>query len=186
MTENIYDRLQRYRKSETESNEVTEELQAPAPPRFHTNELSFVRPTGYLDKTFHVLTQSETGPSPFSIVIGRSTVQHEDELEIVAQRLLTEVENSLPNFSLIEPLAETTIAGTDARSVEYRWRQQGRPVHQLQVLFMHKDELDNLLLLQITGTSSNPLGMTEEEKDSFRAFLASIELASNQQDSEQP
>ena len=73
-------------------------------------------------------------------------------------------------------MTPTEIVGVDARRVEFRWRQQGQPVHQLQLIFLHHDEHQQPLLMQITGTSNNPKGMTAEERGSFDAMVETLEL----------
>ncbi|HCE6879247.1 DcrB-related protein [Pseudomonas aeruginosa] len=178
MSGSIYDRLHERRATE-EQEPKTPQLEAtppPPPPRYRTNELSFVRPDGFQDKTFHVLTQSETGPSPFSIVVGRSRITDSDKLETLAQRLLHEMEHSLSEFQLIAFQGDLTVDGVPARSVEYRWRQQGKPLQQIQILFFHQDEQGAPLSMQITGTSNNPLGMTDAERRRFEQFITSIVL----------
>ena len=78
MRTSIYDRIseQRLREEQRLEDErlAQEALDAPPPPpeRFLTNELSFVRPGGFKDKTFHVFTLTDIGPSPLSVVVGRS------------------------------------------------------------------------------------------------------------------
>ena len=177
MTGSIYDRLhQRQTIEEAPSEAVAVEAEPSPPSRYRTNELSFIRPEGFLDKTFHVLTQSETGPSPFSIVIGRSRITENEALETLAQRLLKEMEHSLSEFQLIAFQSERTLDGVPARSVEYRWRQQGKPLQQIQILFFHQDEQGVPISMQITGTSNNPLGMPQEERQSFESFVESVRL----------
>ncbi|MEX5687692.1 DcrB-related protein [Pseudomonas silesiensis] len=148
----------------------------PPPERFHTNELSFVRPSTLKDKTFHVFTLTDIGPSPFSLVVGRSQVESGSDLETMAQQLLGELKKSLSHVEWIEPVTPVKVAGVDARRVEFRWRQQGQPVHQLQLIFLHQDEHQQPLLMQITGTSNNPKGMTSEERRQFDALVQTLEL----------
>ncbi|MFQ6572131.1 DcrB-related protein [Pseudomonas sp. UM16] len=178
----IYDRISEKRIREEqrlESERLEQEaLNAPPPPpeRFHTNELSFVRPQNLKDKTFHVFTMTDIGPSPFSFVVGRSPVAPDADLETLAQQLLGELKKSLSHVEWIEPVTPVEVAGLGARRVEFRWRQQGQPVHQLQLIFMHHDEHLQPLLMQITGTSNNPKGMTAEERHNFNAMVETLEL----------
>ena len=179
MRRNIYDRLSERRLREQEEARVEQAIADAVPPppeRFHTNELSFVRSPGFKDKTFHVFTLTDIGPSPFSLVVGRSQVEHNADLETVAQQLLGELKKSLTHLEWIEPVTPTEVAGVDARRVEFRWRQQGKPVHQLQLIFLHHDEHLQPLLIQITGTSNNPKGMTFEERAQFDALVQTLEL----------
>jgi len=148
---------------------------APSPARYQTNELSFLRPVGFLDQTFHILSQPQTVPYPFSIVIGRSHISSEETLEAIAQRVLREMKETLGEFELIV-FQEGTIDDMPGRAIEYRWQQQNKPIQQIQILFLHQDEQGEPVLLQITGTSSHPQGMTDEERQRFRQFVTSVQL----------
>lgn len=182
MRTSIYDRIseQRLREEQRQEEErlAQEALDAPPPPpeRFLTNELSFIRPVGFKDKTFHVFTLTDIGPSPLSVVVGRSVVEGDADLETVAQQLLKELGKSLSHLQWVEPLFPTQIAGVDARQVEFKWRQQGQPVHQLQVIFLHQDEQQQPLLMQITATSNGTKGMTPEERAAFFSIIDTLEL----------
>ncbi|RAU45560.1 MULTISPECIES: DcrB-related protein [unclassified Pseudomonas] len=178
----MYDRISEKRIREQQRQEeerlAQEALEVPPPPpeRFLTNELSFIRPVGFKDKTFHVFTLTDIGPSPMSVVVGRSAVEGDADLETVAQQLLKELGKSLSHLQWVEPLFPTQIAGVEARQVEFKWRQQGQPVHQLQVIFLHHDEQQQPLLMQITGTSNNAKGMTPEERAAFFSIIDTLEL----------
>lgn len=182
MRTSIYDRISEKRILEEQRLEqerlAREALNVPPPPleRFLTNELSFVRPTHLKDKTFHVFTMTDMGPSPFSFVVGRSPIEVDADLETLAQKLLGELKKSLSHLEWIEPATPVQVAGLDARRVEFRWRQQGQPVHQLQLIFIHHDEHQQGLLMQITGTSNNPKGMTIEERQTFDSLIETLEL----------
>ncbi|QHG64921.1 DcrB-related protein [Pseudomonas putida] len=176
---NIYDRLsQRREQQERLERERLEQeaLKAIPPPRFFTNELSFVRPESLKDKTFQLLTLTDIGPSPFSLVIGRSQVPPDADLEALSQQALKALEKSLSHIHWVEPVSPVEVAGLEARRAELRWRQQGQPVHQIQVIFLHRDEHDHPLLIQITATSNNPKGMTAIERSAFDEMIGSLEL----------
>jgi hypothetical protein len=68
-------------------------------------------------------TLTDLGPSPFFLVIGRSVVAADTDLETVAQQLLAELGKTLAHLDWVEPLFPTIAAGVDARQVEFRWRQ---------------------------------------------------------------
>lgn len=182
MRTSIYDRISEKRIREEQQLEKErleqEALDAPPPPpeRFQTNELSFVRPPGFKDKTFHVFTLTDIGPSPLSVVIGRTPIESDSDLESMAQQLLADLKKALSHLEWVEPLSPAELAGVEARRVEFKWRQQGQPVHQLQLIFLHHDELRQPLLMQITGTSNNPKGMTSEERSAFYELVESLEL----------
>jgi hypothetical protein len=182
MRTSIYDRIseQRIREEQRLEKERLEQeaLDTPPPPpeRFQTNELSFVRPPGFKDKTFHVFTLTDIGPSPLSVVIGRTPIENDSDLETMSQQLLADLKKALSHLEWVEPLSPAELAGVEARRVEFKWRQQGQPVHQLQLIFLHHDELRQPLLMQITGTSNNPKGMTSEERSAFYELVESLEL----------
>jgi hypothetical protein len=109
-------------------------------------------------------------------VVGRSPIEVGADLETLAQQLLGELKKSLSHLEWIEPVTPVQVAGLDARRVEFRWRQQGQPVHQLQLIFIHQDEHQQGLLMQITGTSNSPKGMTIEERQTFDSLIETLEL----------
>jgi hypothetical protein len=183
MRTSIYDRISENRIREEQRLEAErleqERLAALVPKpheRFQTNELSFVRPQGFKDKTFHVFTLTDIGPSPLSVVIGRTPIDGAMDLETMAQQLLADLKKALSHLEWIEPLSPAEVAGTEARRVEFKWRQQGQPVHQLQLMFLHQDEHQQPLLMQITGTSNDPKGMTAQERAAFYSVVDTLEL----------
>lgn len=177
----FYDRISEARIREEKRIEeerlAQEALDAiPPPERFNTNELSFLRPHNFRDKTFHAFTLVDKEPSPFSLIIGRTVLTTDIDLESVAQQVLAELGKKLSHLEWIEPLFPISVAGIEARQVEFKWRQQGQPVHQLQLIFLHRDELGQTLVMQITGTSSNVGGMTPEERTTFLSVVETLEL----------
>lgn len=181
MRRNIYDRLSARRVLE-QQRLAQERLEqpTPAPPalreRYHTNELSFARPSGATDNTFHVLTLADPAPSPFSVVIGRTCVAADQGLETLAQQLLAELGQVLAHLEWLEPLCPTQVAGVEARRVEFRWRQHGQPVHQLQVLFLHQDEQRHCVLMQVTATGKGPEGITTHGRAAFESVIDTLQL----------
>lgn len=181
MRKNIYDRLsERREREELLARERLEEETRNATPqpseRFLTNELSFVRPDNLKDKTFHVFTLTDIGPSPFSFVVGRSPVESEADLETVAQQLVSELKKTLSHVQWVESVSPVVVAGLEARRLEFRWRQQGKPVHQVQLIFLHQDECKRPLLMQITATSNCPKGMTADERNTFDSVVESLQF----------
>lgn len=175
----IYDRISEKRIREEkrlEEERLKREALPPPPKRFHTNELSFVRPGSFKDKTFHVFTLTDIGPSPLSVVIGRTPIGVDQDLETMAQQLLTDLKQALSHLEWVEHLSPAEVAGVDARRAEFKWRQQGQPVHQLQLIFLHHDEHQHPLLMQITATSNNPKGMTPDERSAFYELVETLEL----------
>lgn len=181
MRSNIYDRLSERR--EREERLERERLGAqnlnsdpPPPKRFFTNEISFVRPDVLKDKTFHVFSFADNGPSSLSVVIGRSQVGADYDLEGLTQQLLGDIKKSLSHLQWIDYPTPAEVAGTDARRLEYKWRQQGKVVHQIQFLFVTEDEYGLHLLIQITATSNDPRGMPSEDRELFYSIVESVQL----------
>jgi hypothetical protein len=46
----------------------------------------------------------------------------------------------------------------------------------LQLIFLHRDEHEQPLLIQITGTSNNPGGMMPAEREAFASVVETLEL----------
>lgn len=187
----IFDRLSERRfAEEAEAKRLQEEQEALAallpPPveRFHTNELSFTRPAHLKDKTLHVFTETDSGPSPFSLVMGRTVVAFDSDLETMSQRLLQDLQKTLAHLEWDEPMEPFIVAGIEARRMAFNWRQQGVPVHQVQVLFLHQDEHEQTVFMQITATSNSPRGMSAEERETFDTLIESIELRLPPQEAE--
>ncbi|WP_339529546.1 MULTISPECIES: DcrB-related protein [unclassified Pseudomonas] len=179
MRQNIYDRYAEklLRERQEQAAALQESEASPPPPApYLTNELSFIRPVGVLDKTFHVFAETDSGPSPFSLVIGRSQIDKDADVEGISQRVIKEMEGSLAHLEWINPLAPLEIAGVEGHEFEYRWRQQGKPVHQIQILFLHTDEQHHRVLIQITGTSNNIQGMLIEERIRFYSVVETMQL----------
>ncbi|WP_122521214.1 DcrB-related protein [Pseudomonas viridiflava] len=177
----FYDRLSENRIREEQRLEAErlaqEALDAiPIPERFQTNELSFIRPAGFKDKTFHVFTLTDIEPSPSSVVIGRTPVEGDADLETMSQMLFGDLKKALSHLEWVEALCPAEVAGIEARRVEFKWRQQGLPVHQLQLIFLHQDEQGDPLLMQITVTSNHPGGMTPRERSAFYSVIETLEL----------
>lgn len=121
--------------------------------RYCTNELSFVLPPGLKDKTHHVFTITDSGPSPFTLVISHSPIEAEDTLEEISKRLLLELGRSLQQFRAIQQPAAVEVAGQHGCRLEYSWMQQGVRMQQKQVCLLHEIP-GKRQLIQIAGTSS--------------------------------
>ena len=174
----IYDRLsQRREQQERLERERLEQeaLKAVPSPRFLTNELSFVRPERLKDQTFQVFSMIESGPGSLSVVISRSPVEVDSKLEERVQQLLGEIDKSLSHLQWIEFPKVVEVAGTDARRLEFKWRQQGQSVHQIQFVFIVRDEYGLFLLMQITATSSSLHGMSLDDRQLFESIVQSVQ-----------
>lgn len=172
-------------KEEVETVEQEEEVELP-PSRFQSNELSFVRPDGMQDATWHVLADNPLKPG-FTIVMGRTPVGENDDLETLAQQVQDQLSASAePEFT--QHLHVISVGGRDARRMKFSRRQQGSLVHQDQVLLLARDENDTPLLVQFIATGNTPSGMTVAERSRFEDMLATVEFRGEvaKGDDEQP
>lgn len=159
---------------EAEVAEPEEEIELLPPSRFHVNELSFVRPDGMHDATWHVLSDNPLKPG-FTVVLGRAQVKEGDDLESLAQQVQEQLSASAdPDFT--KHLHEFSVGGRNARRLQFSRRQQGTLVHQDQILLLAKDENDTPLLVQFIATSTNPTGMTTAERSRFEDMLETVEF----------
>ena len=65
---------------------------------YHTNHATFELPAQLKDKTMHMFTLADEGPSEFSVVMSHADAQGDDSLVNFADRLVAELGNSLPDF----------------------------------------------------------------------------------------
>lgn len=172
----IYDELWRRRRSHTQMEEKDSKEASVSSERFHINELSFIRPAELKDKTLHMLTLNENGPSPFTFVISRSALSLEDSIDIVAARIISEYEKVMVAPTLLEPLQPCIIAGADARQMMYRWRQHGVLLTQRHYLMVANDEYEQRRLLQFTATSNSPSGFSYDDMQMMEALIGSVKL----------
>lgn len=140
---------------------------------YHTNELIFDLPEILKDKTHHIFTVSEEGPSPFNLVISKLDVGLEDTLESYGARLAAEVAKALPNFQLIGS-GLIMVAGQPSWGLEYRWQNQGQWLHQRQASLFQYPEPGRKQAIQVTATVAGEF--TDEWKQMLSLILGSIRL----------
>lgn len=142
-------------------------------PIYRTNELSLDLPRQLKDKSLHIFTAVDDGPSPFSLVISRTPVAATETLASFGRRLLGELSRALADFQLLrnEP---TTVDKEPALLLEYLWTNQGAPMRQCQVSLLHTRAPGAVQAVQITATMAVP---TDESWTAlFDGMLASIAL----------
>lgn len=140
---------------------------------YHTNELMFELPANLKDKTHHIFSLTDEGPSPFSLVISRHPIGEEETLESYGQRLASELGQSLPRFELIGSRL-IFVAGRSSWGLEYRWLNQGQWLHQRQAILFHQVKAGERLAVQVTATVAGEF--SERWKQAFTAILGSIQL----------
>jgi hypothetical protein len=119
-----------------------------------TNELSLELPAGLKDKTHHIFTLTDEGPSPFNIVIARNPVAEDETLESYGNRMVAELQRALPEYRLMER-GQTVVDKEPALRLQYRWLNQGVPMKQTQVSVFHTASPQLRQVIQITATTAN-------------------------------
>ncbi|WP_166884660.1 DcrB-related protein [Massilia sp. CCM 8734] len=141
---------------------------------YHSNHATFELPAQLKDKTMHMFTLSDNGPSEFSVVMSHADARGDDSLVNFADRLVTELGKSLPDFRLLGK-AERTVDDTPAIELAYRWRSAGYLMHQRQVITMlPRTEAGDVHAMLIAATCLNPF--TEEWNAAFDGILDSVKL----------
>jgi hypothetical protein len=140
---------------------------------YFTNELSFDLPEALKDKTHHIFSLTDDGPSPFNLVISRHPIGDEDTLESYGRRLTAELQQALPKFDLIGT-STILVAGQTGWGLEYRWLNQGQWLHQRQATLFHQADSGARLAVQFTATV--PGDFSDRWKQEFAAILGSIRL----------
>jgi hypothetical protein len=143
--------------------------------RYHTNEISFDLPPGLKDKTHHVFTITDNGPSPFTLVISQSSIEAEDTLDAIAKRLVLELGRSLQQFRSIRQAEPIEVAGQQGCMLEYSWVQQGVKMQQKQVCLL-RESVERRQLIQIAATSTNQGSQGLAWALRFEQILATVQF----------
>jgi len=122
----------------------------------HTNDLIFEIPDKFKDKTNHILSLTDEGPSEFSIVINHHPIGEKESLQSYGDTMITEFQKALPEFTLIDRIIEF-VAQQDSLKLEYSWVQEGQKLHQVQISFFINDTPVKRRILQLTATSINQI-----------------------------
>ena len=136
-----------------------------------TNELSFDRPPGLFDRTHHIFTVAEDGPSPFTVVISKTRVANE-LLEEMADRIVVELSRTLDDFALASR-GPAVVGGRNGTVLQFEWKQAGETLRQKQVAMIH-EAADGRFLLQITATATG--AATAEQLAMLDTVLASAQF----------
>jgi len=148
-----------------------------AMPQHYTNELVFDLPEPLTDMTHHIFSLTEEGPSEFNVVITHNKIEQEETLQSFGKKLVTEMKKILPHYQLYSS-GSMTVAGQEALWLVYRWIQHGQKLYQAQVSFFQDKEPGQRQIIRITATSIGKF--SDEWKQTFEAFLASIKLRQDQ------
>jgi hypothetical protein len=141
---------------------------------YHTNHATFALPAQLKDKTMHMFTLNDSGPSEFSVVISHAPAQAEDTLANFSERLVAELGKALPDFHL-DGSSERMIDGTPAIELAYHWRNESNFMHQRQAITLLPGEekgSQQAMLIAATCLQS----FSAQWKDAFDGMLDSVKL----------
>jgi hypothetical protein len=141
---------------------------------YHTNDLSFDLPARLKDKTMHMFTLNDQGPSEFSMVLSHADTLPEEELDDFSARLIQEMGRALPKFQLRHS-KESLLDGGAAIDLAYSWRKDGIFMHQRQVITLTQGVApDSTRAVMIAATCLGSFG--DEWNQTFDRLLASVRL----------
>jgi hypothetical protein len=137
---------------------------------FHANDFIVSLPSGLKDKTVHMFSLTDDGPSDLSVVVARERPQSGETLDRFAERILSALLGRLP---LLQVLKRETIRldNQPAVATDYTWQSPQGKMFQRQVVVYAK--APNLMLV-ITGTCRDRLSGKLEAM--FTEFLAGFRL----------
>lgn len=143
-------------------------------PHYHANSATFELPERLKDKSMHMFTLSDDGPSDFSMVISHADTQPGEQLQDFGTRLMTELGRALPRFQL-RTMTERMLDGTPAIELEYSWSNDGNFMHQRQVIGLVEGAAEgSVQAILIAATCLKPF--TDEWNAAFDGVLGSVKL----------
>jgi hypothetical protein len=100
---------------------------------YHANHATFALPPQLKDKTMHMFTLRDDGPSEFNVVVSHADVQPGESLAQFGDRLAQELTRALPGFQM-KAMSGRSVDGAPALELAYRWRNEAGVMHQRQVV----------------------------------------------------
>lgn len=142
--------------------------------QYRTNAVTFDLPPQLKDKSMHMFTLQDEGPSDFSMVMSHADTEPGEQVDDFANRLLQELGRALPKFQL-KGMSQRTLDGSAAVELAYSWRNDG--------IFMHQRQVITLMGGPVPGTTQAllvaatcPKGFSDEWNAAFDAVLDSVKL----------
>lgn len=143
-------------------------------PTHYTNELKIDLPAELKDKTHHFFSLTDDSPSAFNLVISRYPVDEDETLASYADRMLKELERSLPQFELLAR-REVAVAEQPSLQLDYRWVNQGKSLRQVQTSLFYAAAIGQRRVPQLCATLS-PSARFEKWESRLNTMLASVRL----------
>ena len=144
------------------------------PQPYHANSATFNLPDRLKDKSVHMFTLSDDGPSDFSMVISHADTQPGEQLEDFGGRLVAELTRALPRFQL-RAMTKRLLGESPAVELAYSWRKDSNFMHQRQVISLTGGPLEgSVQAIMIAATCLQPF--TDEWNTMFDEVLDSFQL----------
>jgi len=141
---------------------------------YHANHATFELPAQLKDKTMHMFTLRDDGPSEFNVVVSHADVKPEEQLDQFGDRLAKELTRALPRFQL-KAMTDRTVDGAPALELAYSWRNEAGFMHQRQVITLVQGSKPGTIeAMLIAATCLREF--SDEWNAAFDAIVASIKL----------
>ncbi|NHZ66860.1 DcrB-related protein [Massilia genomosp. 1] len=108
-------------------------MQQQSATRYHANHATFEMPTQLKDKSMHMFTLNDSGPSDFSVVVSHAEVLDGETLIAFSKRMTQEMSNALPRFTL-SLSKERRLDDAPAWELAYSWPSGDHYMYQRQVM----------------------------------------------------
>ncbi len=137
---------------------------------YHGNEFIAALPDGLKDKTVHIFSLTDDGPSDLSVVIARDKPKAGETAERFAERILSGLLGRLPLLQ-VQKRETITVSSVPAVATDYTWQSPEGKMFQRQVILYAKAHHQMLI---ITATcrgdsmASKWEGMFKELLENFR------------------
>lgn len=138
------------------------------------HDAAFTLPDQLKDKTMHLFTLNDNGPSDFTLVVSRAELDQEDTLQTFSDRIVRELAKTMPKFELKER-SEVEVDGQPAVEIRYAWRSEGVFLHQRQTIVLtSSDRPGAQRAMSIIGTC--PKAFPETWANNYQQIIASVRL----------
>lgn len=104
--------------------------------RYRTQEMDFMLPAGLVDQTVNMFVTTTSGPSEYTMVINRASLEPNQDLEAYVDAQVAALRRSVARYDL-RLREEIEVGGRPAFSLESRWAQNNVPIEQRQVVVEH-------------------------------------------------
>jgi len=141
---------------------------------YHANHATFALPAQLKDKTMHMFTLRDDGPSEFNVVVSHADVTPGERLEEFGDRLTKELTRALPRFQL-KAQSGRQVDGTPALELAYSWRNEAGFMHQRQIIVLVEGAKPGTVeAMLIAATCLSPF--SDEWNAAFDGIVDSIKL----------